>query len=213
MVIVSLTDLHGRDGTGAECMKQLAEADLVVICGDITTFRGADVARTVLKPIFDANQNVLAVPGNCDQTDVNDYLDTLGINLHGISRVIGDVAFYGLAGSSPTPFATPQEYRDETIALMLSRLTRDPSAEYHVLVSHAPPYATVVDQVSLGNHAGSRAVRAFIERFQPDLCLCGHIHEAIGTDRIGHTLIINPGPYPKHFARIEITKEITCKLF
>jgi Icc-related predicted phosphoesterase len=213
MVIVSLTDLHGRDGTGHACLKLAAEADLVIVTGDITSFRGADAAREVLKPIFEVNQNILAVAGNCDRTDVNYYLDTLGIDLNAACRVIGNVAFYGLAGSPTTPFGTPQEYLDETLAQILDRVVRDPTAEYHVLVSHAPPFGTVVDQVSLGSHAGSRAVRSFIERFKPDLCLCGHIHEAIGKDRLGPTLLINPGPYPNHCARIEITDRITCNLF
>lgn len=213
MVIVSITDLHGRDGTGHDCLKLAAQADLVVVTGDITSFRGADAARAVLKPVFEANQNVLAVAGNCDRTDVNYYLDTLGIDLNGACRRIGNVAFYGLAGSPTTPFGTPQEYLDDTLAQILDRMDRDPSAEYHVLVSHSPPSGTAVDQVGLGNHAGSRAVRSFIERFKPDLCLCGHIHEAIGADRIGQTIVINPGPYPKHCARIEITDRITYTLF
>ena len=41
---------------------------------------------------------------------------------------------------------------------------------------------------------GSTAVREFIEENQPDICLCGHIHEARAMDRIGRTLVVNPGP-------------------
>jgi len=42
---------------------------------------------------------------------------------------------------------------------------------------------------------GSDAVRAFIEKCQPSLCLCGHIHEARATDAIGATQVINPGNF------------------
>jgi Icc-related predicted phosphoesterase len=37
-------------------------------------------------------------------------------------------------------------------------------------------------------------VREFIEEQQPELCLCGHIHESRAEDRIGKTHVINPGP-------------------
>ena len=38
------------------------------------------------------------------------------------------------------------------------------------------------------------AVREAIERFQPDLALCGHVHEAEGIEeKIGKTKLINVG--------------------
>ena len=42
-------------------------------------------------------------------------------------------------------------------------------------------------------HVGSTAVREFIEEAQPDICLCGHIHESRAVDRIGRTVVVNPG--------------------
>ena len=46
-----------------------------------------------------------------------------------------------------------------------------------------------------GRHVGSTAIRAFIEKYQPDLCITGHIHEGKGIDAIGRTKIINPGMF------------------
>jgi len=40
---------------------------------------------------------------------------------------------------------------------------------------------------------GSTAVRQLIEEFQPLLALHGHIHESRGINRIGRTVVINPG--------------------
>ena len=42
-------------------------------------------------------------------------------------------------------------------------------------------------------HVGSTAVREFLEEAQPDICLCGHIHEARAVDRVGRTVVVNPG--------------------
>ena len=62
-----------------------------------------------------------------------------------------------------------------------------------LLVCHTPPHGTATDVVGDGVHVGSPAVRAFIERVQPEVCLTGHIHEARATDVLGTTQIINPG--------------------
>ena len=64
-----------------------------------------------------------------------------------------------------------------------------------VLVSHQPAKDTVTDRITIGLHVGSTAVRGFIERRKPVLCISGHIHEAQGTDRIGTTTLVNPGPF------------------
>ena len=45
-----------------------------------------------------------------------------------------------------------------------------------------------------GLHAGSRAVREFIEKYQPAYFFCGHIHEAEGvTIQMGATRAQNVG--------------------
>lgn len=40
---------------------------------------------------------------------------------------------------------------------------------------------------------GSVSVRRRIEKYQPLVQLCGHIHESRGTTMLGRTLVINPG--------------------
>jgi Icc-related predicted phosphoesterase len=41
--------------------------------------------------------------------------------------------------------------------------------------------------------AGSEAVRAVIETYQPLIALHGHIHESRGVTRLGKTVCVNPG--------------------
>jgi Icc-related predicted phosphoesterase len=77
-----------------------------------------------------------------------------------------------------------------------------------ILMAHAPPYGTKIDLAPALNkdlkyitkggqlvfeHVGSKAVREVIEKYQPLLGLHGHIHESKGYDKIGRTLVINPG--------------------
>ncbi len=210
MKICAITDIHGRHNLNT-MRKIIVDAGLLLIAGDITNFGDGKAAEAILEEIQQVNNNVLAIPGNCDQYGVNDILQSHGINLHRESKVIENIAFYGVGGCSTTPFNTPQEYKESEIDDILSRFEKK-DAQYHILVSHTPPAETILDRTFLGQHVGSRAIRMFIEQFQPDLVICGHIHEARGTDKIGNTIIINPGPFPKHYATINIGEDIHYEL-
>ncbi len=212
MKILAITDIHGRQNINKELTELIIDSDVVIIAGDITDFGGEKDADKILKELLVLNENILAVPGNCDTPGVNKTLTNLGINLHGTMKKINDVAIYGLGGSNESPFNTPQEYRDSEIETILKQFKKDKSARFHIIVSHPPPVKTKVDKVFLGHHVGSKAVRGIIERFQPDLVICGHIHEARGVDRIGKTVVINPGPFPKHCAIISLSKGINYEL-
>jgi Icc-related predicted phosphoesterase len=63
---------------------------------------------------------------------------------------------------------------------MAARLEKLAAFNPQVLVCHAPPLETDLDRIRPGLHAGSRAVRDFIEKHQPGHFFCGHIHEAEG---------------------------------
>ena len=61
-----------------------------------------------------------------------------------------------------------------------TRLKNLPRGSRPCLICHAPPLNTDLDRIRTGLHAGSRAVRDFIEKHQPEYFFCGHIHEAEG---------------------------------
>jgi len=212
MNIVAIADIHGRTDYPKETTAELRKADLVLIAGDITNFGDSDDAEQVLERLASANKRIVAVPGNCDRLGVNQTLTAKTMNLHSVSISIGSVALYGIGGCSKTPFHTPQEYSEKEISQILNNLAVPKEAQTHILVSHAPPHNTKLDKVLIGFHVGSKAVRKFIEDSQPDLVVCGHIHEARGADRIGKTLIINPGPFPKHYGVVNIDGVINYEL-
>ena len=62
-----------------------------------------------------------------------------------------------------------------------------------VIISHSPPRNTTVDVTFTGEHVGSISVREFIKKTRPLLVLCGHIHEAMGSEDIDDTIVVNPG--------------------
>ncbi|MFT3883800.1 MAG: metallophosphoesterase [Gemmatales bacterium] len=59
-----------------------------------------------------------------------------------------------------------------------------------ILLLHGPPQG-FGDRNSHDEHTGSPSLTKRIQELQPQLALCGHIHEARGEYRIGQTLVAN----------------------
>ncbi|MBS3731877.1 MAG: metallophosphoesterase family protein [Desulfobacterales bacterium] len=211
MIVIGLSDIHGQTAAMDRLGKILQKADVVVLAGDITNFGNARHAGRVVESVRRYAGCVLGVPGNCDYPGVAAYLDQEGMNLHAKSRVIVDIGFAGLGGSLFTPFHTPNEHSETEIRRFLSGAAAGlPENLPFVLVSHQPPINTNCDRIRSGKHVGSRVLWEFIETRQPLVCITGHIHESVDTDRIGDTMIINPGRFGKgRYAFVEIRDEIT----
>ena len=197
-------DLHDDISRLGE-IPELQGAAGVLVTGDITMVGGVEQARRALEPLARRVPLLLAQIGNMDQGEVTGWLEERGWNLHARAReLFPGVLALGVGGSNVTPFRTPSEFAEEQLAAWMEQAyaearqltaaagTADAMPRL-VLVSHTPPHATACDRLRSGAPAGSTAVRAFIEKYQPDICLCGHIHEARARDRMGKTLVINPG--------------------
>ena len=167
------------------------EADFYVAAGDqVTWARGIDRCGEILKTRGD---KVWVLPGNHESAEqVAGMCERYGLhNFHKQHMQVGKWHVAGLGYSSPTPFNTPGEYTEPQLA---ERLRAFDVLEPLVLVCHAPPYGTTLDRVRPGLHAGSHAVREFIERRQPAYFFCGHIHEAEGVvEQMGATRAQNVG--------------------
>ncbi len=204
MKIIAFGDIHMATGAAAR-IPLIDEADQIIATGDLTNYGRKAEARQVLDELLAYNRNLLAMVGNLDNFEINDYLDELGINLHRQARLLDrKICLVGAGGSNKTPFGTPSEFSEDELSSILSDSLAQ-GQEFMslaglngndipmLLVSHTPPHGTAVDRLTSGGHAGSTAVRQFIEEHQPRVCITGHIHEARGEDHIGNTHIINPG--------------------
>lgn len=191
---VVVGDIHSHMDNFAR-IPELKQADGVIISGDLTNMGGVAQAEAVLNVIGGAGLPVLAQIGNMDKGEVSDWLSKSGINLHCQVHELGsETAIFGVGGSTATPFATPSEFSEEMYADWLNELwARAKKYPHTILVSHNPPANTLCDDIGGGAHVGSTSVRRFIERNQPELCVCGHIHEGRAVDHIDRTKILNPG--------------------
>lgn len=215
MRIIAFGDIHMNSGD-VENIPGIHSADHVIITGDLTNFGFRKDAEKIVNKLMSINNNILGLAGNLDQPDVADYLEDIGLSLHGKGKIIDGLGIVGLGGSNYTPFKTPYEFSEQELANLLAKgISQVGEAEDHILVSHTPPFQTKTDKLLNGAHVGSTAVRTFIEQHQPLLCLTGHIHESRGQDNIGRTLILNPGMI-KNGGYIEIlfeNGEISASLY
>ncbi len=193
MRIIAFGDIH-MDYENAASIPGIKEADLVIVTGDFTNFGGREEAEKVLNGLSKLNKNILALMGNLDHPSVHDFLIEKGISLHGKGVKMGEAGIFGVGGSNITPFDTPTEFSEDELKKIVEQAHSEVADQpVKILVSHTPPLNTATDKISAGVNVGSSAIREFIEKEQPDFCLTGHIHEAKSTDKIGKTLILNPG--------------------
>ena len=176
-------------------IKDIREASGVLVSGDLTNVGGMARAAAIIDEIKALNRNVFAQIGNMDTRDVERYLDESGVNVHNrLISLLDDVYLLGLGYSTPTPFSTPSEVDETQVKHWLDGI-QDKAAEapHLIFMTHTPPYGTTTDRLSSGVSAGSTAVRDFIEKVQPGVCITGHIHEARSVDHVGKTRVVNPG--------------------
>ncbi len=196
MKIISFGDVHMATRNLARMAAVMRDTDLVIISGDLTNFGGSTDAAKVIDDVRGVCRRMLALPGNLDQAGVIPFLEGEGIALHGRGMVIDGIGIFGCGGSNITPFNTPTELSEDEIYQTLMRgyaEVRD--VRPLLMVCHTPPFETRCDRIAGGRAVGSTAARRFIQEFQPDLCISGHIHESTGVDTIGPTTIINAGPF------------------
>lgn len=201
MKIVAFSDIHGNYGKIIEFLKN-NHVDLVILTGDITHFGPSELAGEILNEIASFDVPVLAIPGNCDPADLYGNINNSNaINIHGRSVTIKNIGICGFGGSNPTPFKTPLEFEEVEIYDQAKKALEEiKDSKITLFVTHAPPINTKTDVLPTGDHVGSTSLRKIIEEIQPTVNVCGHIHEARSTDKIGKTEIINPGMSSEGYA-------------
>lgn len=69
-----------------------------------------------------------------------------------------------------------------------------------ILITHGPVYG-ILDRTMDGSHAGCPALKARIEELvNLRLHVCGHIHEAYGTEQHGRTIYVNASSCDIHYS-------------
>jgi Icc-related predicted phosphoesterase len=189
---VAFPDIHDRPDKLKQIRHVLADCDAVLLAGDMTNGNVENLHK-ILDLISQFNEAIYAVCGNMDTEAMNMMLAREGMSLHRRHELIDGIAILGCGGA--LPYYGKYVFGEEQLAGFLEdSLVGVPENMPKILVCHQPPYNTAMDKTETGEHVGSKAVRAFIEKVQPLISFSGHIHSATGIDSLGKTQLINAGP-------------------
>ncbi len=185
--IYAVADVHGKkrriEAVAANVITY--KPDVLVLAGDIT---GLFNTRGVLEQFAGLCGRVFFVRGNSDRSIVEKRLQAIDgiVSLHLRQHEYNGILFSGLGGTIPVPFRSRIAFGEKQLFQQLPMVDQHPS----VFVAHPPPWK-VLDEVAGKFHAGCRRFREYILQHQPDLVLCGHIHERPGRAFLGETVVVN----------------------
>jgi uncharacterized protein len=195
-------------------MAQIGAIDVLIVGGDITTGGGPDDAERAIESWRPLAPRLLALAGNMDSAAIDARLVEVGISLDARGVAFRDVGVFGVSAAPLSPLRTPYELRDDELERRIERgFAAVQDCSVRIFCPHAPPARTACDRLGSGEHVGSEVIREFVERTQPELVLCGHIHESRGLDEIGRSRIVNPGPVSAgHYVVVEVDGELSVRL-
>jgi len=195
MKILAASDIHNDKKAVAKLVDKAEKekVDLILLCGDLT-FGESDLTG-IIGPFKKLDKKIVIIPGNHETFATAEFLAKQyapGVyNLHGRSILLyNEIGIFGCGGGNIGLY----EIGDDEVKKLLEKShSRIKDAKKQIMMVHMPPYGTNLD--SLWGHVGSKSIRDIIKKFQPNLVLCGHIHETFGeSTTIGKTKIINVGP-------------------
>lgn len=190
--ILASGDIHGDTGLA----KKLAEraekenVDLVILCGDLTMAETS--VEGIIGPFVKKNKKVLLIPGNHESLATADFLaDFYGVkNIHGYSVKYKDVGIFGAGGAN---IGLHQISEKEMYGLLKKGFENIKGLKKKIMVTHVHPTGTTMEKFTKF-FPGSEGVRKAVEKLNPDILLCSHVHEAEGIEeKIGNTRVINVG--------------------
>ena len=206
MRVLAVTDLHYRLPLFDWLLEAARDATVVAVSGDLldivtpVPYEGQAVVATAYLTRLAEHTIVLASSGNHDLDGPGPTGEQEAGWLHRIDvpGVYTDGSSLDRDGVRITvaPWWDGERTREQVDAL-LEEASRDRPPRW-IWVYHSPPAGTRLCFDGKRTFP-DEALRAWIEQHQPDVVLCGHIHQAPWVsgggwyDRIGPTLVINPG--------------------
>lgn len=186
MKILAFSDIHGDINYLKEVYKKSLKEnpDIIISAGDLLNFwKYSQEIRNLLEKF---NKTVLLIHGNHEYPKlINRLCDKNIVNIH---KKIFNFKNFKIVGYGGGGFG----HKDKNMEIFIDKIKS--KLKNWIFVTHAPPLNTKLDLVN-NYHVGSISIRIIIEKFNPLLDICGHLHENFNiNDKIKKTRIINPGP-------------------
>ena len=191
------SDGHGKLENLAAVKDEIAASDLVLFAGDFTQFSKPQTGEPYVKALAAYAKPTFSVLGNCDYPELFRLTKDNAFSVDGCVKKCDELYITGSGGGSKFTGTTPYERSDAELASDLTAAETklnagEIPASCLIVITHNPPFDTKLDKVPMA-HVGSKSLRAFTEKYEPLLHISGHIHESVGIDKIGKTVLLNPG--------------------
>jgi len=206
MRLLFVADLHYTLKQFDWLLAHAREYDVTAIGGDLLDLGSAldaDVQIAIVEKYFDLlleKTRLVVCSGNHDGDSRNAADESVATWLHSKRKaglhVDGDTFDVGDATVTVCPWWDGEVSRAEVEA-QLAREAAEVRGPW-VWIYHAPPLGSRTSWTGR-KFVGDEFLRGWIERFQPDIVLSGHVHnspfyeEGSWVDRIGRTWVFNPG--------------------
>lgn len=187
MNLLCTSDLHGVIPVQIEKLINQYSIDAILYGGDFSPhgwYGEGKSLEDVMNFLLSLNKPIFFVHGNIDPgPDYFNAIEKNYKNLYYVHLKKAKVGEYHIVGLGDFHFL-PSFVFDRFESLIKKK------PEKTIIISHYPPKG-LVDFTDDGEHAGIVRLREIIEKYQPLLFICGHIHEAAGITKLGRTTIVN----------------------
>lgn len=227
MKILHITDIEGYSLIFSD--EILQDLDFVVISGDLTVGSKSmkNIVRSFnkIRSVIPTEIPIYYIPGNRDYpVTITDFEGKPENFTHIHNKHIKirldekkDIYFIGYGSALPgllNNFTRTEEEIKNSLDILFEKVKKEKKSEdIVILLTHNPPINSTLDKTFTNLHIGSISVREAIEKYEPDILLCGHVHESQSQQKIGKTLCNNPGASKSGNATIlEFNDEIKVKI-
>ena len=187
MKALAFGDIHGNSTYTHLIKKKAEKCDFILCSGDISNF-GVNLKKTLYelnklkKPIF-------LVHGNHEDLESIKKLRLDNIKI--VHKTIVKYKDYNITGYGNLGFSE----RSIDVENFIDRIKSKLKNKKVIFISHAPPKNTKLDLLPWSGHVGCISFRKAINILNPEIYICGHLHENFGMiQRINNTKTLNPGP-------------------
>ncbi|MGC8565233.1 MAG: metallophosphoesterase family protein [Thermoplasmata archaeon] len=192
------SDIHGNIKSTKYLVNtsHILKCNAIILAGDLTAWGDMTSIFPIFNELNKFEGQVISVLGNSDyENEIDIVKDFSNVKiLHGNSLTLEHIKIIGVSGIPETNehgsfFSLPES---KILKLLKIALNERPTEKFLLSISHIPPLG-ILDFTRFGTHAGSKAIKTFIENFNPDVHVCGHIHENPGIVKFMKTTVVNPG--------------------
>ena len=196
---VAIADIHGSVAYVKQLTSYVNSHNIhyVLIAGDVAVNRDNTTFNRIVKEIlFNTHAKIIYVRGETDP--LIEYGESNVLNVEHKQYAINEINIIGIPPFLDYELKLPIEGKIKAHVEHLSYLSKT-AHEKKILLTHIPPYGLNVDKHPLKGNIGSVELRDFIEKTQPHIVICGHVHSGMGIDSIRNTVVLNPGPFRRGY--------------